>query len=174
MQGSNIESILAWANNQMKGIKSDWMSPLRVADTLYRISLRAEVALERLEKLPPDHYSSDELDQTLSDIDGFAMIGRYYEQKIRGACMLAMFEYTKNEQYRKAAIMYLEQAKTFWNKYATIYTIKNKPALYNRVGYVDMEKLKENVQADIDMVKNWKPGSNPFKAAQKTEVPFKQ
>jgi hypothetical protein len=39
---------------------------------------------------------------------------------------------------------------------------------------VDVEKLKEKVQQDIDMVKNWKPGANRFNMAQKAEVPFKQ
>lgn len=172
MQGSNMESILSWANNQMKGIKSEWISPLAVADTLDMLANKALVAKHQL--FDPEPGQSDEISQTVSDILGFGYIGKYYAAKIRAACMLALFEYTKNEQYRKTAITHLETAKLSWEIYSIIYSIKNKPALYNRVGYVDIIKLKENVQADIDMVKNWKPGTNKFNMAQKTEVPFKQ
>ena len=63
-----------------------------------------------------------------------------------------MFDTTQNEQYRKTALQHLQMAKNFWQQYAAIYSIKNKPALYNRVGYVDVEKLKTKVQEDIDMV----------------------
>ena len=33
------------------------------------------------------------------------------------------------------------------------------PAMYNRVGFVDVTALTEKVAADIDIAKNWKPGS---------------
>jgi hypothetical protein len=68
----------------------------------------------------------------------------------------------------------LNLAKNFWSQYAAIYAIKNKPALYNRVGYVDVEKLKTKVQHDIDMVIKWKPGQNKLMPNGNTEVPFKQ
>jgi hypothetical protein len=32
-------------------------------------------------------------------------------------------------------------------------------ALYNRVGYVDVTALIEKVAADLDIARNWKPGS---------------
>ena len=74
----------------------------------------------------------------------------------------------------KNALQHLQLAKSFWNQYATIYSTKNKVALYNRVGYVDVEKLKTNVQQDIDMVVKWKPGQNQLIPNGNTEVPFKQ
>jgi hypothetical protein len=172
MQGSNIESILSWANNQLKGIKSDWLSPLNVADTLDRLSTIAMTSLLQLPKA--DHHSPDELNQLLSDIQAFSLIGSYYAQKIRAACVLALYENTRNISYRLAAVNFLSSAKRYWNEYADIYAVKNKPALYNRVGFVDMEKLKEKVQQDIDMVKEWKPGTHKFTITQRTEVPFKQ
>ena len=102
------------------------------------------------------------------------MIGKYYAEKIRAACDLALFDTTKIETHRKNALQHLQLAKDFWYQYAAIYSTKNKAALYNRVGYVDVEKLKIKVQHDIDMVVKWSPGQNKLKPNGNTEVPFKQ
>ena len=85
-----------------------------------------------------------------------------------------MFDKTQNENYRKTALRHLQMAKNFWQQYAAIYSRKNKPALYNRVGYVDVEKLKTKVQEDTDIVTRWKPGQNKLMPNGNTEVPFKQ
>jgi hypothetical protein len=172
MQGSNIEGILAWSRNQLTGDKSNLISPLNVADTLEKLSNNS---LQGLKKLPKAiHNSPTELNQTLSDIESFAIIGKYYAEKIRAACDLALLDTTKNEKYRKSALEHLQLAKNYWSQYAAIYSTKNKPALYNRVGFVDVNKLKEKVQQDIDMVIKWKPGQNNLRINGNTEVPFKQ
>lgn len=172
MEGSNIINILTWRNNVLKGVKTDRLIPLNVADTLEYLS---NISLAALKKLPKTiHNSPSELNQTLSDIEGFALIGKYYAEKIRAACDLAMFDTTKSEQLRKSALLHLEYAKQYWHSYSSVYSVKNKPALYNRVGYVDVEKLKKNVEEDINIVKNWKPGSGQLKTNGNTEVPFKQ
>ncbi|MEI9943321.1 MAG: hypothetical protein WDN26_03800 [Chitinophagaceae bacterium] len=172
MEGSNIDNILSWAAKKLKGTKSDFLSPLSVADTLEKLSNISLASLKKFSK--PVHTSPTELNQTLSDIEGFAMIGKYYAEKIKAACDLALLDTTKNEQYRKTSLQHLELAKKYWNSYAAIYSAKNKPALYNRVGYVDVEKLKENVDHDIHIVQNWKPGVNKLSINDRTEVPFKQ
>jgi hypothetical protein len=172
MEGSNIETILSWAKNKLSNQKPELFSPINVADTLESLS---NTALSVLKTLPaPKHRMNDELNQTLSDIQGFAIIGKYYAEKIRAACDLALFDTTKTETYRYSAIKHLQSAKQYWNQYAAIYSIKNKAALYNRIGYVDVEKLKANVQYDIDMVENWKPGTIKLRTNGNTEVPFKQ
>jgi hypothetical protein len=33
------------------------------------------------------------------------------------------------------------------------------PALYNRVGYVDITALSEKAATDIDIARDWKPGT---------------
>jgi hypothetical protein len=172
MQGSNIQGILSWVNDQLSGTNSRLLSPLQVAGILERLS---DTSLTSLQKMPKaDHHSPGELNQTLSDIGGFALIGKYYAEKIRAACDLALLDTTREEQYRRSSLQHLELAKKYWNDYAAIYSVKNKVALYNRVGYVDVEKLKENVQHDIDMVRNWKPGTNKLTISDRTETPFKQ
>jgi hypothetical protein len=165
-------NILTWRNNVLKGTKTSQLIPLNVADTLEYLS---NVSLAALKNLPKSiHNSPAELNQTLSDIEGFALIGKYYAEKIRAACDLAMFDTTKSEQLRKSALLHLEYAKQYWHGYSAIYSVKNKPALYNRVGYVDVEKLKKNVEEDINIVRNWEPGSGQLKTNGNTEVPFKQ
>jgi len=172
MPGSNIESILSWSAKKISGAKSDLLSPLAVADTL---KLLSNIALVSLQKFPKAiHTSNDEINQTLSDIQGFAMIGKYYSEKIKAACDLALFDTTRNEEYRSTALQHLMLAKNHWNEYAAIYSAKNKPALYNRVGYVDVEKLKEKVQQDIDLVVKWKPGAIKLNTNGNTERPFKE
>ena len=172
MEGSNIEGILSWAKRQLNGAMTKSLSPLNVADTLELLSTTALATLKQLPR--PQHNLPDEKNQTLSDIQGFALIGRYYAEKIRAACDLALLDTTRNEKYRKAALEHLQLAKQFWNEYANIYSKKNKPALYNRVGFVNVEKLKVKVQEDITIVMNWKPGENKLKVNGNTEVPFKQ
>jgi len=172
MEGSNIDGILPWALKKLSVAKTELISPLQVADTL---ELLSNISLASLKKMPKIvHASADELNQTLSDIEGFANIGKYYAEKIRAACDLALFDTTRNEAYRNSAVQHLRSAKQYWDKYAAIYSIKNKPALYNRVGYVDVIKLKEKVQQDIDMVINWKPGANKLNMSGNTEKPFKE
>ena len=172
MQGSNIQTILSWRADLLSGAKSNLITPLQVADSLDSLSNSAYASLQKLPK--PKHSVPDEINQTLSDIQGFASIGKYYAEKIRAACQLALFDTTRNENYRKAALQNLQSAKNHWNEYASIYSLKNRPALYNRVGYVDVEKLKQKVQHDIDMVRNWKPGEVKLRTNGNTEVPFKQ
>jgi hypothetical protein len=172
MQGSNIEGILAWAAKKLNGMQSNFVSPLSVADTLEMYSNISFASLSTLPK--PIHQSPTEINQTLSDIQGFALIGKYYAEKIRAACDLALFDATQTENYRKTSLQHLQLAKNFWSRYASVYAIKNKAALYNRVGYVDVEKLKTKVQQDIDMVVKWKAGQNKLIPNGNTEVPFKQ
>jgi len=172
MEGSNIESILSWVKTKLSGAKTNLLSPLDVADSLETLGLTASKSLQKLPKvvLPP----AGELQQTLSDIEAFGLIGMYYGAKIRAACSLALFDSTHKESYRRSALLELKFATQYWNAYAKVYSSKNKPVLYNRVGYVDVEKLKTNVLHDIDIVRDWKPGMHQLKTDGKTEVPFKQ
>lgn len=172
MPGSNIQPILSWVTTKLKGDKSDLISPLAVADTLEMFSNTAFASLKKLPK--PIHTSALELNQTLSDIEDFAWIGMYYAEKIRAACDLALLNATSDEKYRESSLQHLELAKKYWTSYAAIYSVKNKPALYNRVGKVDVEQLKTKVNDDINIVRNWKAGTVQLKLDGTTEKPFKQ
>ena len=47
-----------------------------------------------------------------------------------------------------------------WKNYSAAYTRQYvQPVLYNRTGVVDIPKQTENVAADVQMARDWKPGT---------------
>jgi len=172
MPGSRIRNIYLWAKNQHEGKKDSLLSPLSVADSLAALASRA---LSGLKDLPKRRVGSfTEQDQTLGDIEAFAHIGNYYAAKMRAACSLAQFDQFGDEENRKKAIVLLEEAKGHWTRYAGVYGSLYKPALYNRVGYVDIPALLSKVENDIVIVKGWKQGTIRYQTKVTTESPFRK
>lgn len=172
MPGSHIRNIYLWAKYRHEGKVDSLQSPLAVADTLAMLSAEALSGLKALPGRKPGSFA--ELDQTLGDIEAFAHIGNYYAAKIRAACWLAQFDQFGNEADRNKAIGYLEEAKGHWARYANVYGSLYKPALYNRVGYVNIPELITKVEADIALAKQWKPGTIKYQVMNTTETPFRK
>jgi hypothetical protein len=171
MPGSNIRNIYLWAKYQHEGRNDSLQSPLAVADTLTRLSTEALSGLKLLPARKPGSFS--ELDQTLGDIEAFAHIGNYYAAKMKAACSLALFDQFANEADKTKAVAYLREAKKHWALYAKLYSSLYKPALYNRVGYVDIPALLVKTDADIKMAEQWKPGTIKYQVKITTEQPFR-
>jgi len=173
MPGSNIQNINEWAQNYKQNKTETLMSPLAVADSISKYSRLAMISLQQL---PAQKQGSfDELNQTLGDIEAFATIGNYYQEKIRGACSLALFNFYGLQQDKEEAIDHLSKAKAFWIRYAAIYDSKYKPANYNRVGYVNIPELIEKTEMDIQMAKDWKVGDiKEYKKKPITENTFQK
>ena len=173
MPGSNIQNINYWAQNYKSNMPETLMSPLAVADSISKYS---RLALIYLQQLPaPKQGSFDEQTQTLSDIEAFATIGNYYQEKIRGACSLALFNFYGLQQDKDDAISHLTKAKAFWIRYAAIYDSKYKPANYNRVGYVNIPDLVDKTDMDIQIAKDWKVGDiKEYKKKPITEDTFQK
>ncbi len=170
VDGSHIAGIAQWLHDP--GASEGLLSPLSVVDSLQRLS---NAALTYLRPLPAySHTTADELSRTCSDIEAFAQIGLYYANKIQAAYLLAFYDKHGDKDAQETSIDYLKKAEEHWNRYAAIYSAKNSPALYNRVGYVDVNALKAEVKKDYEIVKNWKPGSIQYKAQITTEKPFKK
>lgn len=168
MAGSNIAGIMEWLHAEAKG--KGLKSPLVIADSL---TLLANQALNGLKKLPPYFHTADnELQQTQSDIEAFATIGLYYASKIQAAYALAEFDKTSDPTFKQKSLSWLKKAEQYWGMYADIYSQKNVPALYNRVGYVDVNALKAEVKKDYEIVESWKTGSITYKVQSTTERPF--
>jgi len=171
MPGSNIRNIYLWAKYKHEGKTDSLVSPLAVADTLAKLS---SDALNGLKSLPARKLGSfTELDQTLGDFEAFAHIGNYYAAKMRAACSLALFDQFATESDRNKAVTFLEEAKNHWSRYAAVYRSLYKPALYNRVGFVNIPELITKTERDITMVKNWKPGTIKYQVKVTTEKPFR-
>lgn len=155
--GSNISNVIRWAQNYMLNRPDSLISPLATADTL---SKYARMALISLKSLPArKNNPSDELDLTLGDIEAFATIGNYYAEKIRGACSLALYNFYGLKQDQEDAIQHLTNATSFWAKYAAIYDSQYKPALFSRIGFINIPELIEKTDQDIKIATNWQPGT---------------
>jgi hypothetical protein len=155
--GSNISNITRWAQNYKLNKPDSLLSPLATADTLTRyakIALINSNLLANLQTLP-----ADELKIILGDIGGFAEIGNYYAEKIRGACSLALFNFYGLKQDQEDAIQHLTNAMQFWKRYAAIYDSQYKPALFSRIAFVNIPELTEKTKKDIDIAINWRPGA---------------
>ena len=89
-----------------------------------------------------------------------AHLGRYYAAKIRGACDLALFDKTGDPRQQAAAVQHLTAALSHWQDYAAAYTRQSvQPVLYNRAGVVDIPRQTADVAADVQLVRDWKPGT---------------
>jgi hypothetical protein len=95
----------------------------------------------------------------VNDCEALAWLGHYYAAKIRGACALALFDANGDPFERDSAVRYLESALSHWQRYAGVRDAQYVPALYNRVGYVDVTALTDKVAADIPIARSWKPGT---------------
>ena len=171
--GSNIQNILAWAQDYKDNKLSSLLPPSAVADTISKYARLAMIGLNQL--LPRKPGTVSELGMTLGDIEAFAAIGFYYAEKIKGACSLALYNFYGLQQDKDEAVDHLTRAKEFWIRYAEIYDSKYKPALYNRVGYVNIPLLTENTDKDIELAKQWKPGEiKGYTRKTSTEVTFRK
>lgn len=100
-----------------------------------------------------------ELQKTLHDCEALAWLGRYYAAKIRGACALALFDDGSDPIEHEAALRHLAGALAHWKNYAAIRDAHYVPALYNRLGHVDITSLTAEVAADLEIARAWKAGT---------------
>ncbi len=155
MPGSGDQNILQWRASNL--IAAHPIRENRVAGDLRGY---ADKALKGVELLRKETQSSGELDLILGDIETMAHLGSYYSAKIRGACELVLYDANQGDKHRDQAVIELEKALDHWKHYSNAYTKQYKqPILYNRVGWVDIPALTKNVEADIQMARNWKPGT---------------
>jgi hypothetical protein len=95
----------------------------------------------------------------VNDCESLGWLGRYYAAKIRGACALALYDADGDTDEQDAAVRHLNAALDHWSRYARVRDSQYVPALYNRVGYVDVTALTEKVRADVGIAREWKPGT---------------
>ena len=131
-------------------------TPLQIADRLRGLALETE---RLVAELRPHAARSAELAATLDDFSCFALLGHYYAEKIRGACALALYDSTSDPADQTAAVRHLESALQHWKRYAAVRDARYVPALYNRVGQVDITALTSKVAADLDLARQWQTGS---------------
>ena len=150
-------NIREWRARQLAGQPMDGLTPPQVAAQMRG---DAQTALAGVAALRPHASDDRELRQTLGDIEAMARLGQYYAAKIDGAAELALFDATSKPEHRTAAVKHLEEALVHWRDYAAVYTNQyRQPILSSRVGLVNLPELADAAASDIEIARNWKPGT---------------
>jgi hypothetical protein len=171
MPDAGVLNVREWRFRVLNNKPMDGQTPPQVADALSGYSAETMRLLAELRRAAD--AKDRELALTLGDYQAMAHLGDYYAEKIRAACDLALFDRSGDAAKRDSAVKHLETALTHWKAYAGVSTKQYRPALYNRVGYVDLNALTTKVAADIDLAKAWKPGTVPGDGSTgRTEKPF--
>ena len=156
MPGAEVLCIRDWRKRLLSREPMLEATPLQIADNLEAAAEQAFAALDsQLEAATAD----SELQKNFNDCEALAWLGRYYAAKIRGACALALFDARSDRFEHASALRHLNEALSHWKLYATIRDANYVPALYNRLGYVDITAITKQVADDIEIAKGWKPGS---------------
>jgi hypothetical protein len=156
MPGASVLCIRDWRTRLTRRQPMGKTTPLEIATALEGAASEALLALAALH----DAAKQDaELQKTVHDCEALAWLGRYYAAKIRGACALALFDANSDKTEHAAALRHLGDALGYWKHYADIRDAHYVPALYNRLGFVDITALTEKVGADVGIARDWKPGT---------------
>lgn len=156
MPGANVLNIRDWRKAFTKREQMTETTPLEIADALEKSAAQTFTALDALRTAA---MQDAELQKNVNDCEALAWLGRYYAAKIRGACALALFDANEEKSEHEESLRHLGDALAHWKHYAAIRDTHYVPALYNRVGYVDVTALTEKVAADLAIARDWKPGT---------------
>lgn len=156
MPGANVLCIRDWRARLNSRQPMSETTPLEIAAALEGAAADTFASISELRNAAED---DGELQNTIHDCEALGWLGRYYAAKIRGACALALFDSNSDSFEHAAALRHLNDALAHWKAYAAVRDAHYVPALYNRVGYVDVTALTEKVAADIEIARSWKPDS---------------
>ena len=161
MPGEDVLSISEWREKLSAKKAITAQTPQEVASALER---DADTTLKLVTDLRQQAAATDkELTLTLGDYEAQAWLGRYYAAKTRAAIDLAEFNASADATAQASALKHAEKALAHWKQYAAIYDRQYTPQLLNRVGPTDMPALTARAAEDIEIVRNWKPGTPPAK-----------
>lgn len=156
MPGANVLCIRDWRIRIQDGKPMEQTSPLEIATSLETAAKATFAALEALREAAKN---DSELQKNIHDCEAFAHLGHYYAAKIRGSCALALFDANSDKSEHESSLRHLNEALTHWQNYATVRDAHYVPALYNRIGYVDITAIAKQVATDIEIARTWKPGT---------------
>ena len=155
MPGSGVLNIQEWLNKKER-TNENAIGPLEIASDLDN---NAQKTLTLLADLKSRQVTGRELQRTLGDLEAMAYLGKYYAEKIRGAVSLAEFDREGQPDQKQAAVEHLQKALENWQNYARIALSQYKPQLLNRIGFVDLREITAYVEKDIEIARQWQPGS---------------
>lgn len=151
MDGSGLVTIDDFAKATVWGQDYPGTTPFEVAEMLQTY---AKNALEETEGMSGN--GSNELTETIGDIQAMAHLGNYYGKKISGATNHKMhqlanrdYRYSKHNKYQKAAISDLKEALISWQEYAKILDRQYNKMNISIQGVFDWHEIEKEVERDI-------------------------
>jgi hypothetical protein len=156
MPGSDVLPIRDWRIRLLSRKPMLETTPLEIAAALDGAAADTFAALDALRAAAKQDA---ELQKNVNDCEALAWLGRYYAAKTRGACALALFDVNGDKSEHAASLRHLGDALAHWKKYAAVRDAHYVPALYNRLGYINITALTEKVAADVEIARSWKPGT---------------
>jgi len=156
MPGADVLCIRDWRARLTTRQPMEQTTPLEIAEALDGAVAETMASLDPLREAAKE---DSELQKVVTDCETLAWLGRYYASKIRGACALALFDVNGDKFEHETALRHLGDALAHWKRYAAIRDAHYVPALYNRVGHVNVTALTQKVAADLEIARNWKPGT---------------
>ncbi len=161
MPGAGVLNIIQWRTGLLAKQMPPGVTPLEIAATLDANATKAMRALSELQRATvTPAASAREYTATLGDIEAMSHLGLYYAAKIRGACDLALFDKTADARQQASAVQHLAAALNHWKSYSAAYTRQYvQPLKYNRAGLVDIPKQTQDVAADVQLARDWQPGT---------------
>jgi hypothetical protein len=156
MPGAEVLCIRDWRARLTADKPMEQTTPLEIAAALDGAAAETFAALDALRAAAKQDA---ELRKNVNDCEALAWLGRYYAAKIRGACALTLFDARSDQSEQAASLRHLGEALAHWKNYASVRDGQYVPALYNRLGFVDITALTEKAAADLDIARSWKPGT---------------
>ena len=159
MPGAGFLTIREWRQRRLGRLPEvPMLSPLDAADAL---AGDADTALRLIAALRSARgpVQDRELRLFLGDDEAMSLLGRYYAEKIRGACDLALYDASGRADQKASAVAHLERALEDWKRYAAVRDAQYLPGFYSRIGWIDISALTQEVAKDVDLARNWTPGS---------------
>jgi hypothetical protein len=173
MPGANVLNIRDWRANLMAGRPMTETTPLEIAAALEGASRDALASVATLRARTPKS-NAVEFRKTLIDCESLGWLAQYYAEKIRAASDLGLYDLSPDAGEQADAVRHLDNALEAWKHYATVRDGQYLPAIYGRAGYVNITAMTTKVAADIEIARNWKPGSvRKTVPGQNTEAGFR-
>lgn len=116
------------------------------------LEMSAQSTLTGVAAIRQDGTVGTELNATLTDLESFAFLGRYYACKILGATYHEFNQKTSESNYKVLAVDALTKAESYWLQYVqSAQVLYNYPQLLGRVGNLDFDTLTEGVRTDMKL-----------------------
>ena len=145
--GDDYISVMDYCRAIVEGRKPERITPVEQAASIWN---HAERAIAGVNKLGDCQDLSQEMQDTLDDIQALAYLGYYYSLKIQAAVQLCLYRMGQGEDCQREAVELLKRAENFWKLYSDQTVERYRPQVLTRLcGLVDVKRFQENAKLDI-------------------------